>query len=89
MVADIEELEQMDASELHARMLNAKEVSTPKKCENYIPSRRWNRQNFWRRSGSENIDLNLGPLRPRRRRRKSLRRIRLSDTWTGLTRFFL
>ena len=29
MVVDIEELEQMDASELHARRLNAKEVSTP------------------------------------------------------------
>ena len=29
VVADIEELEEMDASELHARRLNAKEVSTP------------------------------------------------------------
>ena len=29
MVADIEEMEKMDASELHARRLNAKEVSTP------------------------------------------------------------
>ena len=29
MVADIEELEQMDASEIHARGLNAKEVLTP------------------------------------------------------------
>ena len=29
MVADLEELEEMDASELHARRLNAKEVSTP------------------------------------------------------------
>ena len=30
MVADIEELEQMDVCELHARRLNAKEVSTPR-----------------------------------------------------------
>ena len=29
MVADIEELERMDGSEVHARRLNAKEVSTP------------------------------------------------------------
>ena len=29
LIADIEELEQMDASELHARRLNAKEVLTP------------------------------------------------------------
>ena len=31
MVADIEELEEMDSSELHARRLNAKEVLTPMK----------------------------------------------------------
>ena len=36
MVADIEELEEMDASELHARRLNAKEVSTPMKGDNFI-----------------------------------------------------
>ena len=30
MIADIAELEEMDASEIHARRLNAKEVSTPK-----------------------------------------------------------
>ena len=36
MVADIEELEQMDASELYARRLNAEEVSTPMKGENFI-----------------------------------------------------
>ena len=40
MVADIEELEQMDASELHARRLNAKEVLTPMKGDNlYFQSR--------------------------------------------------
>ena len=31
MVADIAELEEMDASEIHARRLNAKEVSTPQR----------------------------------------------------------
>ena len=36
MVADIEELEEMDASELHARRLNAKEVSTPQRGGNFI-----------------------------------------------------
>ena len=34
--ADIEELEQMDASETHARRLNAKEVSTPMKGDKNI-----------------------------------------------------
>ena len=36
MVADNEELEQMDASELHARRLNAKEVLKSMKGENFI-----------------------------------------------------
>ena len=36
MVADIEELEQMDASELHARRLNAKEVLSPMSVANFI-----------------------------------------------------
>ena len=36
MVADIEELEEMDASELHARRLNAKEVLTPQRSSNFI-----------------------------------------------------
>ena len=36
MIADIEELEQMDASELHTRRLNAKEVSTPLRGDNFM-----------------------------------------------------
>ena len=36
MVADTEELEQMDASELHARRLHAKEVSTTQRRRNFI-----------------------------------------------------
>ena len=75
-VADIEELEEMDASEIHARKLNAKEVFTPVSREKFthIPNRRWNSQALWRRSGSENIHFNPGSPRPRRRTRKSSRR---------------
>ena len=36
MVADIEELEQMDASEIYAKRLNAKEVLTPMNGETFI-----------------------------------------------------
>ena len=36
MIADIAELEEMDASELHARRLNAKEVLTPQRSGNFI-----------------------------------------------------
>ena len=35
MIANVEELEEMDASEIHARRLNAKEVLTPKKGDNF------------------------------------------------------
>ena len=42
-VADNEELDKMDASELHARRLNAKEVSTPMNGEKiHVPGRRRN-----------------------------------------------
>ena len=36
MVAYIEELEQMDASEVHARRINAKEVLTPQRSGDFI-----------------------------------------------------
>ena len=36
MVPDIEELKEMDVSELHARRLNAKEVLTPQRSRNFI-----------------------------------------------------
>ena len=36
VVADIEELEEMDASDLHARRLNAEEVLTPMKGDSFI-----------------------------------------------------
>ena len=36
MVAGSEELEEMDASELHARRLNAQEVLTPQRSGNFI-----------------------------------------------------
>ena len=47
LIADIGELEKMDASEIHAWRLNAKEVFTPKNGEHFhIPDRRWNSQNY-------------------------------------------
>ena len=77
VVADIEELEEMDASELHARSLNAKEVLTPQRSGNFIfPSRRWNIQNLWERRESENIHFNPGASGTRRRTRSSSRKVR-------------
>ena len=66
MIADIEEWEEMDASEIHARRLNAKEVLMPMKG-----GRRWNSQNQWRRSTSETIHLGPGSSRTRRGTRSS------------------
>ena len=61
LVADIEELEKMDASQIHAKRLNAKEVLTPMNGDNLkIPNRGWNSQSLWKRSASENIHLDPG-----------------------------
>ena len=61
MVADLEELEEMDASELHARRLNAKEIFTPRKSDNFIfPITDGTVKTPWRRSTSETIHLNPG-----------------------------
>ena len=43
LVADIEEPENLYASEIYARRLNEKEIITPKDGGNFdIPNRRWN-----------------------------------------------
>ena len=78
LVADNEELEKMDASEVRAeRKTQCKgSVNAHEWWKNCIPSRRWNSQTLWRTSGSENIHFNLGSPRPRRRTRKSSRWIR-------------
>ena len=48
---DIEEVGKLDASEIHARRLNAKEIVTPKRWELFkIPDRRWNSKIVWKRS---------------------------------------
>ena len=67
LVADLEELETMDASEIYSKRLNAKEVIFPKEQGEYIFSnRRWTNQNPWRRSGTENIHLGTASTNSRR-----------------------
>ena len=51
MVADMQELEILEASEIHAPRLNATEVIMP----------RWNSQVVWKRSGLPKIHFNSGP----------------------------
>ena len=60
-VADIKELERMDAIEIHAGRLNAKEVMTPMSGENFIfPIADGKVKTIWRRTGSENIHFETG-----------------------------
>ena len=60
MIADIEELEEMDASELHARKLNAKEVLTPKEMDTSCSQSQMELSKSLGRTASEDIHLNLG-----------------------------
>ena len=68
LVADLEELETMDASEIYSKRLNAKEVIFPKEKEEirFFFNRRWTNQNPWRRSGPENIHLGTVSTNSRR-----------------------
>ena len=65
LIAGLEELETVDASEIYSKRLNAKEVIFPKEGE-FISNRRWTNQNLWRRSGSENIHLGTASTNSRR-----------------------
>ena len=46
LVADVEELEKMDVSEIHAERLNAKEVFTPKNGENVFSRSQMEQSNY-------------------------------------------
>ena len=85
LVADLEEMETMDASEIYSKRLTAKKVIFPKKNGKFISSRRWTNQTPWRRSGPENIHLDTGTSNSRRRsRRFSWRISRVSSTTSWL-----
>ena len=66
LVADLEELETMDASEIYSKRLNAKEVIISQTRRIYFSNRRWTNQNAWRRSGTENIHLDTESTNSRR-----------------------
>ena len=67
LIADIEELEMMDAAEIYSERLNAKEVNiSQRKWRIYFSNRRWTNQNPWRRSGAENIHRGTASTNSRR-----------------------
>ena len=87
LIADLEELETMDASEIFSKRLNAKEVIFPKgKRRIYFSNRRWTNQNPWRRSGTKNTLLDTAATNSRRKSRGFSWRIRrVSSTTSWLT----
>ena len=76
LVADLEELETMDASEMYSKRLNAKEVIFPKQGEFIFPIADGRIKTPWRRSGTENIHLGTASTNSRRRSRRFSWRIR-------------
>ena len=66
LIADLEELETMDASEIYSKRLNAKEVIFPQRRRIYFSNSRWTNQNSRRRSGTENIHLDTAATNSRR-----------------------
>ena len=67
LVADLEELETMDASEIYSKRLNAKEVIFSKEKGEFIfPIADGRIKNPWRRSGPENIHLGTASTNSRR-----------------------
>ena len=58
LVADFEELETMDASEIYSKRPQCERGDIAKRKRRiYFSNRRWTNQNPWRRSGPENIHL--------------------------------
>ena len=66
LIADLEELETMDASEIYSKRLNEKEVIFPKQGEFIFPIADGRIKNLWRRSGPENIHLGTASTNSRR-----------------------
>ena len=94
LVADLEELETMDASEIYSERLNAKEVIFPKLGEFIVPIadgriRTLGDQDLlsWRPRGHREVRRRW--WRPTARSAKTTRDRELSDSWTGFTRFIV
>ena len=84
LVANIEELETMEASEMNSGTLKAKggDISQ-RKWKIHTPSRRWTNRNSWRRSGTENIHLDTAAINSRRKSRWFSWRIRRVSSTTS------
>ena len=83
LVADLEELETMDASKIYSKRRNAKEVIFPnEKRRIHFSNRRWTNPTPWRRSRLENIHLGTAATNSRRKTPGLSWRIRRVSTST-------
>ena len=83
LVADLDELETMDASEIYSKKTQCKGINiSQRKWKIRFSCRRWTNKIYWRRSGTENIHLDAGPPNSRRRSKRYSWRIRRVSTFT-------
>ena len=66
LIADLEELETMDASEIYSKKTQCERGDISQTRRIYFSNRRWTNQNSWRRSGTENIHLGTASTNSRR-----------------------
>ena len=66
LIADLEELETMDASEIYSKKTQCERGDISQRRRIYFSNRRWTNQNPWRRSGTENIHLDTAATNSRR-----------------------
>ena len=66
LIADLEELETMDASEIYSKKTQCERGDISQTRRIYFSNRRWTNQNCWRRSGTENIHLDTASTNSRR-----------------------
>ena len=66
LIADLEELETMDASEIYSKKTQCERGDISQTRRIYFSNRKWTNQNTWRRSGTENIHLDTAATTSRR-----------------------
>ena len=66
LIADLEELETMDASEIYSKKTQCERGDISQARRIYFSNRRWTNQDPWRRSGTENIHLGTASTNSRR-----------------------
>ena len=66
LIADLEELETTDASEIYSKKTQCERGDISQRKIIYFSNRRWTNQNPWRRPGTENIHLGTASTNSRR-----------------------